>query len=362
MFREAYKKAYDQKLPTYDVVKRIEESQERHKGDKYINMVKPLVTVGFTILIMVWVLGLTAVPAMAKSVPAVYRVIERYAPALAEYILPEELSSSKAGVRMQVEAIYVDGANAEIVLSFTDEEGYDYINGRVDMYDSYSLYSFNDAVSNSGGGGFLEYDPEMDKAYFKIQVTSWENAFERDRLQFKVRMLLTECTREEREIPLTDIERVPKLKRVLLNGFGESTEDQEKIMALMGKSEDDSYRHAVEMMDTGVRDSSMINQLTLTGVAYQDGILRLQYCRGNLSEADRVIWPQLTDDKGADLIEEGTQFCFGWHEEIDGVRVMFDEWWFLVEEEDLGNIKLSGTYMENGNALKGDWEVTFKVE
>ena len=118
----------------------------------------------------------------------------------------------------------------------------------------------------------------------------------------------------------------------------------------------------MEVMDTGVRDSSMINHLTLTGVAYQDGILRMQYCRGNLTEADRIILPQLINDNGEDLIEEGTHFSFGWHEEINGVRVIFDEWWFLVEEEDLENIRLSGTYMVSGNCLKGDWEVTFKVE
>ena len=139
---------------------------------------------------MVWVLGLTAVPAMAKSVPAVYRVIERYAPALAEYIFPEELSSSKAGVIMQVEAIQMDHKEAEIVVSFTDEEGYDYIHGPVDLYDSYRLNSFR-GVSNVGGCSFLEYAEETDKAYYRIQATTFDT-FDSERMQFSVRMLLTE--------------------------------------------------------------------------------------------------------------------------------------------------------------------------
>lgn len=357
MFREAYKKAYDQKLPAYDVVKRIEEKlQERQNAEKYIDMLRAAVTVCLTIFIMVWVLGLTAVPAMAKSVPAVYRVIERYAPALAEYILPEELSSSKAGVRMQVEAIQVDHKEAEIVVSFTDEEGYDYIHGPVDLYDSYRLNSFS-GVSNVGGCSFLEYAEETDKAYYRIQATTFDT-FDSERMQFSVRMLLTECRNEEKEISLDSIDFEPELKGVTLTGYG-GTGNQEQIAECFGVSDDFSYRHAAQVLDTGQPDSSLSNQLTITGIAYKDGILRVQSCRGDLTESDRYMMPYIENERGE---ERHDDFGLGWHEKIDGVSVCFEERWFLIEEEELKNIRLFGEFCIREGCLNGDWEVLFKVE
>lgn len=75
------------------------------------------------------------------------------------------------------------GNEAEVIVSFTDEEDFDYINGEVDMYDSYGLYSYT-AESNIGGCSFLEYDEKEDKAYFKIDVQCDYSSFE-DKVRFE---------------------------------------------------------------------------------------------------------------------------------------------------------------------------------
>ena len=236
MFKEVYKNAYDSKVPDKDFICRIEEKLESKRVIKtggYI--LRPMAATCLVFFVGIMTLGLTAVPVVAKEIPGVYRIVERYAPKLMEYILPEELSSSKAGVRMQVEAIQVDRKEAEIVVSFTDEEGYDSIHGQVDLYDSYRLNSFS-GVSNVGGCSFLEYDEETDKAYYKIQATTFDT-FDSERMRFSVRMLLTECRNEEKEISLDSIDFEPKLKGGTLNGYG-GTGNQEQIAEYFGVSDD----------------------------------------------------------------------------------------------------------------------------
>lgn len=266
MFKEVYKNAYDSKVPDYNVICKIEEVLEIKKKRKTAGVfLQPVAVVCMTFFLLTMIMGLTVVPVMAKEIPGVYRILERYAPKMIEYILPEELSCSKLGIRMQVEAIQTEHKNAEIVVSFTDEEGYDYINGKVDLYDSYRLSSFS-GVSNIGGCSFLEYDAEADKAYYKIRVTTFDT-FDSERMRFLVRTLLTESVEEEKEISLAEIDFEPELKQVTLNGYSGMGE-KEQVTEYFGESDDFSYRHAAKVLDTGEWDSSLVDQLTITGIAY----------------------------------------------------------------------------------------------
>lgn len=163
---------------------------------------------------------------------------------------------------------------------------------------------------------------------------------------------------EEKEISLDSIDFEPELKGVTLTGYG-GTGNQEQIAECFGVSDDFSYRHAAQVLDTGQPDSSLSNQLTITGIAYKDGILRVQSCRGDLTESDRYMMPYIENERGE---ERHDDFGLGWHEKIDGVSVCFEERWFLIEEEELKNIRLFGEFCIREGCLNGDWEVLFKVE
>ena len=99
--------------------------------------------------------------------------------------------------------------------------------------------------------------------------------------------------------------------------------------------------------------------LTVTGVAYQDGILRVQICRGDLTEADRYMIPVLVNQTGEEWHEN---YSWGWQERVDGTPYTFEEFWFFVEEEELSVSELKGDVCVKDGAIRGNWNIAFPME
>lgn len=354
-FKKAYQEAYDRITIDRSCVRRLAQGKYRRKAHFAVlkAVMKPAAAT-FAVLCLLLVMTL---PVMAEKIPAVCDIVARYAPSLAGYILPEKLSSTSQGITMQVEAINVEDKTAEILVSFSDaDDSTDLIRGKVDLYDSYNLRSY-DSVSNIGGCSFLKYDEAEDKAYFKIDVTTFDE-FDRAKLSFSVYQLLTNCSREERQVSLEDVVKDPATKNVTLVGVGgmPGTELYEKYISA---SEDGFQQKAVSVLDLQKADADMTGALTVTGIGYADGILRVQVCRGNFIEADRHVWLSLKAAGGEEHIPD---LGVSWHEEAEGETLMFEEDWFLVEESELENLKLYGEFCITDGSVKGNWEVTFRVE
>lgn len=322
MFQEAYKKAYDSKFPDRDLLQKIEERKAAKSHGAWVTL-KPVVAA----LAVVLVCGRVATPILAREFPFAYRIVEKYAPGLADYVLPQELSSSRAGIKMQVEAIHVEEKNAEVLVSFTDEPGFDYIQGEVDLYDSYTLTSYS-GDSNVGGCSFLEYDEVEDKAYFKLDLSSWDT-FKQGKFRFRVGMLLTNCVEEIQIVDLTGVDRSPVLKDVTLNGAGGSADS--RIEKYLGKSAEELWLRGAQVMQ-GSYDSSNVDKLEITAIGYQDGILRIQNCRGSFKNADRHMALRWVDADGNEHIPD---YSVDWQEKLAGEKVSFNEQWFIVSEEEL---------------------------
>lgn len=350
MFQEAYKRAYECKVPERDFLQKIEDKCNRKSQEKWLGAVlRPVLAV----VAVCFGLGVTLMPVMARELTGVYRIIERYAPSLAEYVLPQQYASSSAGILMQVEAVNINEKDAEVVVSFTDEPGFDYIQGKVDMYDSYHITSYS-GDSNVGGCSFLEYDEAEDKAYFKLQMSSWDS-FDVDKLRFQVGMLLTNCAEEKVAVDLADMDRTPVLKSVTLNGSGGTMSAQ--LQQYLGASEDEIWRRGAKVLQ-GSYDGTFTDKLEITAIGYQDGILRIQNCRGSFKEADRHMEIMLVDAQGN---ERHCDYSVGWQEELAGERISFDEQWFVVSEEELEELQVVAYRYVTDGCVKGDWEVVFNV-
>ncbi len=350
MFQEAYKKAYAGKVPERDFLQKIEDKCNENQGWKRKGAVLRPVVAAVAVCLGV---GVTLTPVMAREFSGVYHIVEKYAPALAEYILPVDYSSSNAGILMQVEAVNINEKDAEVLVSFTDEPGFDYIQGKVDMYDSYHITSYS-GDSNVGGCSFLEYDEAEDKAYFKLQMSSWDS-FDVDKFRFQVGMLLTNCAEERVAVDLSDMDRTPILKSVTLNGAGGTMSAQ--LQQYLGASEEEVWREGAKVLQ-GSYDSTFTDKLEITGIGYQDGILRIQICRGNFKEADRHMQIMLVDAQGN---ERHCDYNVGWQEELAGEQVSFDEQWFVVSEEELEELQVVAYRYVTDGCVKGDWEVVFTV-
>lgn len=356
MFQEEYRKAYDKINIDQTKLQELLMWTERkpfESGRKLLYLIRPIAVPVLSLCFFC----MAALPAMAKQIPAAYQVVQRYAPALTEYIIPEKVSDTSKDITLQVEAVNIEGNKAEVILSFKDAEGsqQDQINGKVDLYDSYQIYNYGE-TGVAGGCSFLEYDKAEDKAYFKIDITS-DHAFNKNKVKLAVTQLLTRCIEEERVISLDNMIEDPKEKVLEYNGSGGMIQDRSQIPFFV--DEVNSSSRIVRVMDEAGWDESLSEALTVTGVAYDEGVLRVQQCRGNFSEADRHIQLYLKDKEGNERIPD---YSVGWKEEINEEEVLYDESWFLISKEELGQYELYGMFYITDGSVKGNWEVTVNLD
>ena len=350
MFQEKYIKAYNNveisELNIDELLLQVED--QKSIGKLIFQFIRPI-AVPVLSLCLVFLL---IMPVLAEEIPAVYRLIQKYAPALTEYILSEEACSTSKNITLQLEAVNIQENDAEIILSFRDAEGspLDQIKGKVDLYDSYRIQNYGE-TSVIGGCSFLEYDPETDKAYFKIDITS-DKTFERNRIKFTVRQLLTNYIKEERRVDLTNMIEDPKEKIPEYDCGGGGIENWSKIPFLTKDGSNSDWN--IRVMDVVELEETLLEDLRITGVAYDEGVLRVQQCRGNFQEADRHIMLYLKDENGNEKLPDSGA---NWQEEIQGERVLFEEDWFLITEEELKEYELYGMFYIKDGSVKGNWEV-----
>ena len=293
-----------------------------------------------------------AIPVLAKEIPAVYRIIDRYASTLADYIIPDELTDEKEGIRMQVEAVQIEGEDASLLVSFSDLPGYDRISGKVDLYDSYNLSSFGTDTS-IGGCSFLEYNEQEDKAYFLIDIMG-DGKYEKEKIQFTVRTLLTRVSALEQDIPLTEISNDPVLKEVEISGSGGGVRGRE----LCSKLINGRLATVIAISELIDMDGLDRDDLSVTGIAYADGILHVQSCRGSEEEAERHLQLKLFVD--GEEYEDGMGVC--WREEVNGEELTFDEGWYAISPEELAKSHLVGIFHIADSPVHGDWKVITRIE
>ena len=355
-FKDAYKRAYDKITPDKDCVGRlITRASERPKHSMVFGVVRPVAMA----LAVICVLGVLSLPSVAREHPRIYSLIAKYAPALMDYVLPTQISSTSQGLTMQIEAIKVEDKTAEIILSFTDaDDDSNRIDGEIDILEQYYFESYG-TVYNIGGHSFLEYDETEDKAYFKVQLTTMSEETPGGKMTFGVYQLLTNCREYTQWIDLRDMVMEPPTKWVTIHGrAGSGGEFFEKYTG-RAMSEDCPLPTANVMEVPQITDTDLGESLTVTGIGYADGVLRVQLCRGNLDNADRHMRLYLVDSDGEEQIPD---LGVSWKEEINGESLTFDETWFRVEESELENLQMYGIYSVTDGSVEGEWKVTFKVQ
>ncbi|WP_343208669.1 DUF4179 domain-containing protein [Anaerolentibacter hominis] len=351
MFQERYKRSYDQIKPDAGLVAGVvRETEGQLRRGRTMRIVKPVVAVFAAALILC-----TAVPAAAAHIPGFYRAVEQFSPGLADLLIPVNKSCTDQGIRMEVEAIEIEGKRAEVYVSIQDVEG-DRISGQADFYDRYGLKS-SSGSSVMGGCSFLDYDEATGKAYFKLDVET-SGTFDRDKLTFYTYEILSSITEKEMDIPLTGLDDTVRTKQVTLSGgSGTSVKDLfSEETELEGR---DDPRPSRGVIDGKELDECDPEGFTITGLAYADQTLRLQICMGEFKHADRHVEPFLVDENGQERYEDAS---VSWHEEKDGVSYMFYEFYFNGPLEDLENYRLYGIFHELKGNIAGDWEVTFRLE
>lgn len=219
--KQIYQESYDEIRPARELVEDMLEDArtERRKWIQYA-VLRPVAVVMLGVIVL---FGGTSV--IAQNVGFVYGIIERTSPELADLFVPVQETSTKAGIRMEVEAVYLEDKSAQVLISFQDTQE-DRIQGPVELYDRYYLSSLSslDASWVTGGCSYVGYDQETGKAYYRIQLSS-DVAYERSKLTFGVRELLLHHEEEERDsfdgYFRRDAHKVCEFDRPECHGLGE---------------------------------------------------------------------------------------------------------------------------------------------
>lgn len=361
MFAEKYKKAYDSIAPSPERYQKVlmyaREAQNRadEKKVKRFRVVRPAAVAAAVLLCI-----LSVLPVCAANSPAFYGVVEFISPALADRLVPIEKSSTSQGITMEVEAVDLQGNEAEIIVSMRDEEGSpaDRIHGPVDLFDSYDLFDYGSEMT-LGGCSFLTYDEETGKAYFKI-TTQTSGTYRGDKLRFSVREILCDKSSENREIDLSGIDRSVPTRMVELSGMG-GILDEDSLpdsLGMTGGTQEDPRRRS-SVLDLMRAEDCVAEDFTVTGAVYMDGALRLQICMGDNRHADRHVRPFLVDARGE---EKDADFSVMWSETVgEDIRYHFYEYWYIGELENLEDYSMYGIFYNSGESIEGQWEVTFRV-
>lgn len=122
-----------------------------------------------TVMAMLLVVAVLAMPVMAAHVPAVNELMYQVAPEMAVRFRPILESCVEDGIRMEVAAASVHGATAEVCISVEDLEG-----ERIDEHirtDGEELLGKNVFLSGTWGGsvGHFDYDAETGIAIMVIE-------------------------------------------------------------------------------------------------------------------------------------------------------------------------------------------------
>ncbi|MDE7477686.1 MAG: hypothetical protein K2M91_07020 [Lachnospiraceae bacterium] len=366
MFDSSYKKAYHTITPSQKLISdtiekmqiekiQIEKSVASKSSGKNHFALRVSITAAAAVLCLVM-----AVPVCAAKIPAFYKIVEYLSPALADRLVPIEQSSTSQGITMQVEAIRLEGNEAEIIISLSDAEDstQDLVHGEMDLFDSYNL-SDHTNESIVGGCHFLTYDEAEDKVYFQVNVQS-DNVYQSDKLQFSVCSVLCDKVHDTRDVDLSGIVYSAETKRVTLSGSGGSVSKDmlpDFLQNVPGTMEDPRPgTHVLDMMQ--VTDCAA-DDFTLTGIAYMDGVLRVQMCMGDNWSSDRHVQLFLVDSDGKERFEDHS---VSWNEEVGDTSYQFYEFWFLGHIDNIADYSMYGIFHDSGALIKGDWRVTFRLQ
>lgn len=356
MFGSRYKEAYDAIAPSQELVEnligRAKSGNIKNKRNRFV--LKAAIAAAAVVCLV------TAVPVCAAQVPVFYRIVEYLSPALADQLVPIEESCTSQGITMQVEAIHLEGNEAEIIISMRDADGstHDLVHGEMDLYDSYGL---SDYVSDSviGGCHFLTYDAQEDKAYFQVTVQS-DHAYHAEKLKFRAGAVLCDKSEETRDVDLSGTVYDAKTKLVTLRGSGGlMTQEQlpDSLRTVPATSEDPAPR--TNVIDGIAAADCAADDFTVTGIAYQDGVLRVQICMGDNWKSDRHVQLFLRDSDGN---ERHSDRSVSWDEEVGDARYVFYEYYYIGDIGELSDYAMYGIFYSAGTLIEGDWNVTFRLQ
>lgn len=298
---------------------------------------------------------------VAGAVPEVYELLYLVSPGTAQYFMPVQKVSENEGIRMEVVSAYIHDNVAWVYITMEDLEG-DRVDHTIDLYDSYSIHQPFSAMGHCQRVGF---DEETGKAMFLIRITQWEDQqIQGKRITFSVREFMSRKVEYEYLPVVTDLtlaDRGAQLTGRWINGRGYGR--------ITGQEGEDIPREELRMLSPGAGSSLQLicedgsevtlDEVQLSGLAWSDGLLRVQLRYLHLFQNDNHGYLQLVDQNGE---LEDYLYSVSFQEKEGQEYTGYEEYVFRVEEEELGQYQLAAHLWITGEHVEGPWQVTFPLE
>lgn len=295
-------------------------------------------------LVLACMLALSIVTsALAATHPDFNQWLYQYAPSAAMLFRPVNSVCEDQGVRMEVQAIHIDGCSAEIFVTVTDLVG-DRLDGTVDLFDSYGIDTPGDS---SAYCTLADWNEAERQATFLIHYES-ARPIRQDKLTFAVSRMLTgkEETTMQLEAFLPDA--LPALTPTdpgdSLRGWGSNAPLEPEDA------------HALGMLPLNTEGAELLPGVHYLGAGLNSDEVRVQLRYDDIGRTDNhgFLWLETSDGTRIDC----TATLSAW---ADNKRDSIEESIFPVTPDQLSDAKLMGTFFTCDTLIEGDWSVTFAI-
>lgn len=286
--------------------------------------------------------------AVAAGNMAAYDVLYAIYPDIAVKLMPVNVSCEDGGIRMEVEGVSIQNNCAYVYISMQDLDG-KYIDGSIDLFDSYSIHTNADQI---GGCTLVDFDEGNRKATFLVTVQNMDGTpVEGSAMTFSVSKFLTGKSEVQEE-----------LKQICLDSLSEVTETQmEESLTIRGGSYTDGYgSEGMTQKYLCVDESKLFVPapgVMVTNYGFINDKLHVQVYYEDILQFDNHGFVYLSDADGKEVLpESSTAF---WDEERRG---SYEEYIFDISAAKVKEYAIYGHFFTCQNLVKGDWKVGFTIE
>ena len=258
-------------------------------------------------------------------------------PETAQFVKPMQKSDIDQNIEIKVESVYVNGAEADAVVSVRDLSQ-DRLSEKIDFDDSYEIHTGFDSV---GTCNQIDYDAATRTATFLIETSSMHpsDLIVGKKLTISFQTLLSgKIERLAQPIPI-DWSTIPDTVQTV---------------------QPEPYNETV--LVTGETQETIFDGFMITGIGYVDGKLHLQLYpprRHTLSDHAALYLENGEEEPlwGAPIYRGGYSGDPVLDREADYIDYVFD-----VPQEELPKYTLFGDFYGYQTRVDGNWSITFPLE
>ena len=358
MFKEEYKNAYNEITAPTGSTNKILERAKCNSTPKRMHIAWKTVIVGLFLTITLTVS--MNLPTFAQEIARIINIWESDAIDYAYFkslqrenpewtqnaFIPENATVTNNGIIMKVELATFCEKEFIAVISFANEEGFNLIRKDAEYHYYDSSVKIGESIPQSCSMEFMKFDNE--KAYYLYTAKRHTARIpESETICMEIHGLF-ESRNWEESIDLSNVSLDADTRIVKLH----NSNVDETLIAL----ENSEFPYLAPVLNMTPLSEIKTERATVTGLAYVDGILRIQTCQpdNDVSSTNYAIaYSSYSEEKAEQLI---------WYEKIDGQLMLFIEDYYIISEEALNDFSMVIKFNEKNGAWNTTWSVAFEVE